>query len=197
MQANATVKSCEAYCLSRIKFHRDAIAANQLAMETGYESPALLCNNIGFSYLALRQLDDAEKSLRQAIQLDGNLQAAHYNLVMVALARAAQGRAVSATAISHAIEAIEIGPCTAELCRRVAALYSIAARDDASKLQPAIDYVRKAIELGVDPKAFLSDGVYSALHDKPSFLDALKATPSPGRSLQIPQVIDPIDRPFS
>ena len=39
-----------------------------LALKAGYDRPALLYNNIGYSYLMLGQLDDAEKWLQRAIR---------------------------------------------------------------------------------------------------------------------------------
>ena len=85
-------------------------------------------------------------------ELDGNLQAAHYNMVMLYLRRAMQGQPISKAAFVHATRAIEIGPETADLYHVVAALYAMAARQDPALIQPAIEYVGKSVELGFDPK---------------------------------------------
>ena len=64
---------------------------------------------------------------------------------------------------------------SAELYRGIAALYATAARQDASRVRPAIEYVARAVQLGCKPEAFASDTRYSALHKQPAFRDALRS----------------------
>ena len=60
LKADPLVKACEGYCWSRVKLYkRDSHV--RLGVEAEYDRPALLYNNIGYSYLMLGQLDDAEK----------------------------------------------------------------------------------------------------------------------------------------
>ena len=185
------INACQGYCLSRTKYHKDAIAAYRAALECGYDSPALLYNNIGFSCLALGQNDDAERSLRHAIQLDGNLQAARYNMVRVFLQRAVKGQPIPKVAFAHATRALEIGPCTADLYYRVAALYATAAKRDPTFIQPAIEHVGKAVELGFKPEAFTSDIRYSALQKESAFRDALKKPATVSKSSKAVQLAGP------
>jgi eukaryotic-like serine/threonine-protein kinase len=190
------LKACEGYCLSRIKSHMAAIAAYRLALDTGYDSPAMLYNNIGFGYLMLRRIDDAEKCLQRAIRLDGNLQAAHYNMVMIFLQRALhQGKPIPDNTFIHARRAIEIGPPSAELYQGLAAVYATAATRDSGLIGPAIEYVGKAVELGFKPEAFASDIRYSVLRKEPAFCDALKRSGSASSPPKAIQLIDPLDKP--
>ena len=192
LKVDPVVKACEGYCVSRTKYHKDAIAKYKMALEAGYDRPAVLCNNIGFSYLMLGQLNDAEKCFQQAIRLDGNLQAPHYNMLILFRRRATQGTPIPKAAFVHATRAIEIGPPTADLYRRVAALYAIAATEDATFIQPAIEYVARAVEAGSPPNAFLSDTCYSALQKDQAFRDALGKRPSGSSPAEAVQLIDPL-----
>lgn len=191
----AVVTACRGYCLSQMKSHKAAIAAYQLALQGGYDSPASLYNNIGFSYLMLRQLDDAEKYLQRAIQLDGDLQAPRYNMVMVFLRRAAQGQPIPKTAFIHAAKAIEIGPCTAGLYRGIADFYATAAKQDSTLIQSAINYVGKAVELGYETSVFESDGKYASLRKEPAFHNALKKPALESTSLKAIQLLNPLVKP--
>jgi tetratricopeptide (TPR) repeat protein len=189
-------KACEGYCLSRINSHKAAIVADRCALDSGYDSPALIYNNIGFSYLMLRQSDDAEESFRHAIQLNDNLQAAHYNMVMIALQRAIhQGQPISGNAFIHASRAIAIGPPSAELYHGLAALYATAAKQDSALIRPAIEYVGRAVELGFKPQTFTSDARFSVLQKEPAFRDALTKSGSTSNSPKAVQLIDPLDMP--
>jgi serine/threonine protein kinase len=189
-------KACEGYCLSRINSHKAAIVADRCALDSGYDSPALIYNNIGFSYLMLRQSDDAEESFRHAIQLNDNLQAAHYNMVMIALQRAIhQGQPISGNAFIHASRAIAIGPPSAELYHGLAALYATAAKQDSALIRPAIEYVGRAVELGFKPQTFTSDARFSVLQKEPAFRDALTKSGSTSNSPKAIQLIDPLDMP--
>ncbi len=189
------LNACRGYCLSQVGSHSAAIAAYQLALKGGYNSPALLYNNIGFSYLMLRQLDDAEKYLQRAIRTDGNLQAPRYTLVKVFLRRALQGQQIPNAAFVHATKAIEIGLHSADLYRVVAALYARAAMHDPALIQPAIEYVGKAVELGFSPETIASDPSYSALQKEPAFHAALKRRTATSNSLEAIQLLDPLAKP--
>ena len=118
---------------------------------------------MGYGHWMLGELDNAEKCLRRAIEIDGRLQAAHCNLVKVFVNRAFRGQAVPAAAVTAASRAIEIGPCTRELYRDVASLYAIAAKRDPALVPTAVGYVKKAIERGIDPKTFASNSSFSRL----------------------------------
>ncbi len=195
LESSPILNACRGYCLSRIKSYKAAMAMYDLALEAGYDRPALLHNNIGYSCLMLGQLAEAEKHFQRAVQLDGNLQAAHYNMMMLLLRRALQGQPVSKTALVHAAKAIEIGPRTADLYRRVSALYATAAKQDLTLIQPAIEYVGKAVELGARPEAFASGPRYSAFQKEPAFHDALSRPASESKPAKAVQLVDPLGNP--
>jgi tetratricopeptide (TPR) repeat protein len=195
LRRNGVAKACEGYCLSQIRYHKDAITACRLALESGFDRPALLYNNIGYSYLMLGQLADAERSFQRAIDFDDGLFAPHYNLVILSLQRAAQGAPIFKMALVHAAKAIQIGPPTADLYHVVSSLYATAAQRDRTLIPAAIKHVARAIELGSSPETFASDVCFSAIKNEPAFHEALKrATPgmTPARAEQL---IDPLEGP--
>jgi eukaryotic-like serine/threonine-protein kinase len=194
LENNPLIKACEGYCVSRANYHRGAIANYRAALAAGYDRPAVLYNNMGYGFLMLAQLNDAEECLAQAAELDGNLQAAHYNLVILAVQRVVHGESIPKAAFFHAARAVEIGPPTADLYHVVSALYATAARQDPSLIQPAIQYVAKAVQLGLPPKTFSSDTCYSALQKEPAFRDALRTRQSSSSPAKVLQLIDPLDQ---
>jgi tetratricopeptide (TPR) repeat protein len=148
-------------------------------------------NNLGYSWLRLGRLDNAEACLRRAVQADDTLQAAHHNLVLVFLQRAYEGKPVSPEALFDARRAMEIGPESGELCRDVAFLYALAARQNAALAQPAITYVAKAVAHGMDAETFKSDPAFSALEKDPAFQGALVARGALQGPAKAVRVIDP------
>jgi tetratricopeptide (TPR) repeat protein len=194
LERSGVLKACEGYCLSRLQCYRDAITAYQRALETGYDSPAILHNNIGYTYLLLGQVGDAEEHLEQAIRLDDTLQAAHCNMVGVFLRRAFRDSPIPEAAFAHATKAIEIGPRTAELYYIIAALYAVAAKGNDALVQPAIDYVAKAVESGYDPKEFTSTSAYFAIRQEPAFRDALQKPVSVRLPPKATLLVDPLDK---
>jgi tetratricopeptide (TPR) repeat protein len=160
------------YCLNKLGQSQQAAAAYTRALKGGYESPAVL-NNLGYCSLRLGRLDDAEKYLLDALQADHDLQAAHHNLVVLYSKRALDGKAVPVKALDHARRALEIGPESGELCRDVALLYALAADQDASLTQKAIEQVARAVSHGISPSAFTSNPAFSAIKAKPGFTEAV------------------------
>jgi serine/threonine protein kinase len=184
--------ACRGYCLSQINSHKAAIAACQLALNAGYEAPALLYNNMGFSYFMLRQNDDAEKYLRLAIQTGGDLQAPYYIMVKVFLRRALQGQPIPSVAFVYADKAVKIGPPTADLYRVVAAFYARMAIQNPTLIPAAIECVGKAVELGFNPETIVSDPSYSELQKEPAFHNALKRHATTSKSPKAIQLLDPL-----
>ena len=187
-------EACKGYCLNQMDSPRPATALYQSALKMGYDSPALLYNNLGYCYLTLRQLDEAQKYLELAIQADGELQSPHYHMVWLLLRRSNDGRPLSEKAFAHAAKALAIGPCTADLYFTLAELYSAAAQKDPKCVQPTIEYVGKAVEMGIDPKRFSVEPNFIALRHLPAFQEALRrpaVTSSPPKTAMF---LDPVTK---
>lgn len=156
------------YCLSRLRQNLQALACYQAALKDGYRSPGLL-NNLGHTLLQGDRVDESEEYLREAIEQQGDLGPARHSLLLLALRRALRGAPVSAEAIANARKAEAIGPPSADLYRDMAALFAVAATQDASMIEPAIEYLAKAVNLGLDPKPFRETPTFAALRGAPAF----------------------------
>ncbi len=192
LNPDPTIKACEGYCLNRGQYPRSAILMYETALKAGYKSPALLHNNIGFCYQILAEIDNAEKSIQQALLLDDNMQAAHYNMLAIILQRALKGKPISKKMFFHAARAIEIGPPTADLYRLIAECYALASKQDPTLMQPAITYVAKAVELGCKPEAFTSGSLFSVLQKEKAFHEALKRPVAAVKPPEIVRILDPL-----
>ncbi len=130
-----------------------------------------------------------------AVQADPNLQAAQHNLVVVYSRRALTGRVIPTEAFVLARRALEIGPESGELCCNLAYFYVLAAKQDAAYVRPAIDFIAKAVEHGIDPHTFKSDPVFSALEKDAAFQKALVARGPLQAPLKAVRAIDPAAGP--
>jgi len=165
------------YSLNKLKYHREAMDYYRRAANMGYVSPALL-NNMGYTSLQLARLDDAEKSLKEAVQLDPDLQAPHYNLASLYLRRALAGQSLPADAEFHISRAIEIGPPTADLYRSAAALCMARAKQDSQAIHRALGYLEKGGSFGLDAATVKSDPLFRPLQHTAEFKRLLSEPPS-------------------
>ncbi len=184
------IDACQGYCLNQLAQDRQATVFYRRLLEAGCDSPAVL-NNLGYSWLRLGRLEDAEACLRRAIQADGTRQAPHHNLVLVFLQRAFAGQALPREALVHARRALETGPESGELCRNLAFLYALAAKQDAALKRPAIACIAKAVAHGIAGKSFKSDAAFSALEKDPAFQEALVARGALQEPIKAVRLLDP------
>jgi eukaryotic-like serine/threonine-protein kinase len=191
MAPSPRIDACEGYCLSQLAQDQQAATYYRRALAAGYDSPAVL-NNLGYGWLRLGRLDDAEACLRRAVQADETLQPAHHNLVVVHLQRAIAGKAIPSEAFVHARRALEIGPESGELYRNLAFFYALAIKQDAASAQAAISCVAKAVTHGIDPGTFKSDPAFSALDKDPGFQEALIVPGTFQEPVRAVRVIDPV-----
>ena len=160
------------YCLSKLKYHEEAIDSYCIAMDMGYDPPWLL-NNMGYSHFQLRRLEDAEYYLRQATEADNSFQAAHHNLVLVFLRRGLAGHPIPDSALVHARKALELGPPSADLYLDVAVLYALAAKQDANLIRPALEYLDRSVAYGLDPRLLQSKRGLASLREQGDFKNLL------------------------
>jgi serine/threonine protein kinase/Tfp pilus assembly protein PilF len=184
------VAACKGFCLSQFAEDRQATIAYHKALDDGYDAPAVL-NNLGYCWLRLGKLKEAEECLLRATKADDSLQPAHHNLVVVYFRRALAGQAMPSAALVHARQAQEIGPESGELFRNLAYFYALAAKQDGALVQPAIACVAKAVEHGIDPRTFKSDPVFSAMEKDAAFQNALVLRGPVLEPVKAVRVIDP------
>jgi serine/threonine protein kinase len=192
-QESATPQSiaCKGYCLGKMRYHRDAIDCCQQALDMGYRSPSVL-NNIAYSLIQLRKLDDAERYLEQALDADEGIQAAHTNLISVLLNRALSGQPVNKTTLARLERALEACASSADLYLCAAELYALAAEQEKGLRAPALEYLQKAIAHGSDPKSWASNRAFFSLRGEEGFRELLEESPGAGPSAKAEGLVDPV-----
>ncbi len=185
------VSAAMGYCLSRLKYYEAAIKCYHDANDKGFESAGLL-NNMGFSCIWLERLEEAEEYLRQAIERDGTLQAAHHNLIILLMNRACDGQSIPGSAITDVHKAVTTGRPSADLYRNAAALCALGARDHPEWTRLAMEYLQRAIAHGADPRSLESDPMFLSLHQEPDF-DKLMSLPARhDRPTKSDRLVDPL-----
>jgi serine/threonine protein kinase len=183
--------ACKGYCLNKLGYHREAIELYRTALSVGYQTPAVL-NNLGYSYLKINIFDEANRYLEQTLAADNNLQSAHHTLIIVSISRVLDGHPLPKSAFEHARKAIELGPPTADLYFNVAILFAFAAKENPALSRPAIEYLDKAVEYGIDPKIIFSNPAFLALQEEQQFKQLLTKPAVKGPSVKSEYLIDPL-----
>jgi tetratricopeptide (TPR) repeat protein len=182
------VEAMYGYCLGRMGHDQDAIGYDNAAIEAGFET-AVVYNNRGYSLYVTKMTDEAQEDLSKALKLDPTLQAPHFNLALLAEARALKDsnqKSVCETGILHIREALKIGPKRADLYYHGAILYTLA-----SDWDRALAYLQEAIELGLH-HGQLEDAAFQPLREHSRY-KKLKALPS--RQFEpepTPNLVDPV-----
>src|SRR5262249_11717413 len=153
------IQACLGFCSAKLVNHPAAIARENSALEAGFAT-AEVYNNRGYSELMMRKLESAQEDFAKAIQLNGSLQAPHYNMAVLELVRAHQGKSNISSilqGVDHINEALKIGPERADLYYTGAKLFSVAREIDNSYTDSALKFLEKAILLGLPPSQLESD----------------------------------------
>jgi serine/threonine protein kinase len=218
LQPCGKTKACLGYCHNLIGQPQAAVKYYCLAVSAGWATPEVF-NNLGYSYFRQHNLDDAKRTLDQALARSPHLQAALYNRAVVALKRAqshaqfpadrtkvpkghraAKDEQILADladclrgGIADMQQAIAQGPATAFLYYDAACLCALASRHDPRWRAQGLDYLSQAIAGGIDPKRLAGDALLSALSEDSRFLELLRtpcSRPPPTPTLPI---LDPVE----
>jgi tetratricopeptide (TPR) repeat protein len=181
------------YCSGGMDHHEPAIAQDSAAIEAGFET-AEVYNNRGYSLLKLEQLENAEKDLKKAIQLDETLQAPHLNLALLQLVRTFKSPEIAIACqqgLAEIHEALNIGPKNADLYYFEAFLYVRAATQDKTLRNPALDYLEKAVANGFPPHKI--DLVsFTELMQEVRFRKLSQSAPLQVEAAPTPRLLDPV-----
>jgi serine/threonine protein kinase len=185
--------ACMGYCANGRRQHSEAIACYLRAIEDNY-APAILWNNLGYSHLHAPSLewDKALTSLDQAVALDRGLQAAYHNRALACYQLALRdNKSLPTQAFSDIEKAIDLGPISAELLCDAACLCACLARHDTRWVNTGLDYLRRAIERGQDPRQLESNPLLAELRASPRFQEILRIPSSPGPAARAARLLDP------
>jgi tetratricopeptide (TPR) repeat protein len=199
-EQDGRIKACMGYCSNLLAIHDRAIELYHNARKLDFAT-AEVCNNLGYSYLQWRSpelkaddsLDHAQRWLDEAIKLNDHLQSAYYNRAMLAIQRtAANTQSFPEQGLADIRKAIELGPLTAPLFRYAARLCAIASNSDPTLVSESLNYLEKAVDLGLPPKEVEADFLFQDLKTNPRFQALLKTPPSPEPFTSPVRLVDPI-----
>jgi hypothetical protein len=139
-------------------------------------------------------LDNAQHWLTESLKLNDHLEPAYYNRAILAIERAAANpqRIIPKQGLADIRKAIELGPLTAPLFLVAARLCAIGAKSDPSLVLESLEYLEKAVDLGLPPKDLGADFLFQDLKTSPRFQALLNKPPSPDRFQSPVRLVDPI-----
>lgn len=186
-------KACIAYCFGRSGLHPNAIDYGEASVALGCANAAVF-NNLGYSRLQRNDLDAAEKILNRAIELDDRLQAAYHNRARVDRQRFfSKPNHVPRRGLEDIRRALTIPPVAADLYFDAAYLSACAATLEGGHVEPALDFVAKALELGQDPLSFKNDRGFAVFASEPRFQSLLESAPKVRKGQRSARLVNPID----
>ena len=192
------ILASKAFCFCQQSNLTDAIAALEEVIERG-QPVGEVFNNLAYCYLRKKDLDKAEKALEKAFKLNPGLQAAFHNRAMLDFLKAIRPtERIPESGIEDIRRAFGFGPPNAELHRDAARLYAIAAENGKNHTRnrgwtlEALYHLKKAIELGMDPKDLAKDETFQSLKNEQVFQELATRPGQQERVLNTPRVVDPI-----
>jgi serine/threonine protein kinase/Tfp pilus assembly protein PilF len=195
LKSDPRVEACLGYCSAQLGYHLEAIAQENAAIECDFRTAEVL-NNRGYSWLKLKKLEKAENDFAEAIRLNPNLQAPYYNLALLELARAYQAperKQVCLQGIKHIQQALKVGREAQDLYYTGAKLYALAAEEDASFITQALDYLEKAVRLGLAPGQLANDAVgLKAVAGQPRFRRLICMSPQQSSGESTDRLLNPL-----
>jgi serine/threonine protein kinase/Tfp pilus assembly protein PilF len=195
LKPDGKTAACLAYCLSAGNSHEAAIAYCREAINCQF-APAAVFNNRAYSLLQQGRLAEAEENLAKAEKLDPSLQTVFYNhacLEFVKACRHEDEKASIQRGIVNFQKALELGPESANLNFDASRLCAYASIKDQTSTEPALRYLARAIELGLDPRQINEIFIWQALQNDRRFI-ALRDSPIPlQKPRSTPRLIDPGD----
>jgi tetratricopeptide (TPR) repeat protein len=197
------------YCQALNKEHKLATKRGEQALDAGFRSAALL-NNLGYSYLRLKQLRQAGRCLTEARRRDPRLAAVYFNRAELGYEEHLDHLnqklvPMPAWVRSEIEEALQRGE--SDTLRMLAALiYTVSIRDglacraaspaDLARWRPsALNHLRRAVELGADPAGISRVKLFSDILGSEIQNTEWKHIPTQERIPATPsRLIDPLPR---
>jgi tetratricopeptide (TPR) repeat protein len=195
LRPEGRIEACLGYCSAKLEHFEVAIAQSNAAIKEGFKTAEVL-NNRGYSRLQQRHLDNAENDFVEVIRLGNSPQAPHYNLALLELTRAYEKqdhKSACLKGLEHIQRCLEIGPERADLYYTGAKLYSFAAERDTSLVDPAIDFLRNAIRLGLPRSRFEADFAgFKGIIENPRVKQLAGSAVSQSEPEGTPRLLNPI-----
>lgn len=194
LKPNGRARALLGFSFQQIKQFEPAEKCYEKAADLGFRPPWLL-NNLGTLYLQnTTKTNRAESLLLEAVQLDPATPAIRHNLALVFLQKGLNGKEKAKSffeeGIVHGQAALAQGPRATNLLFDCAQLCGRAAPFDKSWVEPALNYLKEALEQGLDPKKLQSNS-FLTLQAEPRFQAFQDRAPSGKTPTSALRVLEP------
>jgi serine/threonine protein kinase/Tfp pilus assembly protein PilF len=216
LKPDARNSACIGYCILQtagpIEWARQRF---QSAIDDGFVSAGVY-HDLGYCQQQQLKLDDAEKSLNRAIELNPKMQAAYYtrgrvhwqtalNLATVLKKREQDGFKDEAIALRADIakrldagikdveSAIDIGPANVSLHHLAARLFAVAAgQGRPGSIDAALEHLGHAVKRGLCAKQFEKDGIFRPMFGDERFKALCKSATAQQFPAPVAFYVDPL-----
>jgi tetratricopeptide (TPR) repeat protein len=185
------------YCAALQGSYYCANNAFDQAIRAGFVTPELLTDR-GYCLQKVGQVQEARKNLDEAIKRSPHSPPAYHNRALVDLKQALADPRRNLSSATDDIDAAirhttESGArVSAVLYQSAACIYAVAARTDPALRKPALGYLEKALDAGLDPKTITNDPLLVTLRPLPAFQDLIMRSPVPPLPAGQIHLIDPL-----
>jgi eukaryotic-like serine/threonine-protein kinase len=191
LHPSGDIAALQGHCLSKNKFHQEAIKKYQQALQAGYQ-PFSVWNNLGFSTLQAVRLSESEEYFKQAISLNPQSSTIWHNMIKLLYKRAGKKDISPQKVIALAKDVAKAADPTPELYADLAALESQMGQQDPSFIPKVFEHLKLAVSLGADPKKILQEPYFSHLQNRKEFSDFLQQKPGTRTSPISDGLINPL-----
>jgi serine/threonine protein kinase/Flp pilus assembly protein TadD len=183
-----------AYSLACQGLHSSAIHWGQRAIDAGWDT-AVMYNNLGISSRKHDPINEqrARHYFTEAIKRRPDMQSALYNLALITWnSSRLRKQAVPASALDHIKRAVEVGPDCAEVFRLAALLQLMVRAEDRQNIDAALEYLIKAVALGLDIAHIRDDKLFEPLVSHPRMALILRNSHSVKTAAPVAVFLDPL-----
>lgn len=189
---DARITACLAYCYARQQNHPNAILTGQEAIATGFATSAVY-NNLGFSYFEQGRYHSAHECFDKAIELAPESSIAYHNRIRLGIQLAMRDGVLPANIFSDIETAISLDSANPRLLLDIARVYAIASKRDSTLSAKVLEYLTRAIDLGLEPSALGADPLFNRYQNDPSFQALLRSKPKKTNSGRLNLLVIPYD----
>ncbi len=175
----------------------DRLASNfyERALAADFRTSALW-NNLGLLYKQRGDYDRAESAFNSALEHDANEAAVYRNRALLFLERSLQADGDESAkwltrGSQDAQTALRLRPASGQLHFDAASLLAQQAKTNPDLIEPAVDHLTQAVQLGFGPQNFADDKLFEKLEANPRFLALRNGPQVPRANLRAAAVLPP------
>ncbi|MBX3412224.1 MAG: protein kinase [Pirellulales bacterium] len=188
---NAQVHAALAFCRAKEHYFDAAVYHTEQAIKLGFNT-AKVWYVRGYAESRSGRTNQAIACFERAIELDPNCQPAWIGRASAHLNHSFNTSNVPQRAMVDIEQALAIGPDTGQTRLLAATIYAKAAELDPQWVEAALDHLKAAVELGLDPGGVEHDPRFGALRSDPRFAALCRHARMPAARFASPTLQDPL-----